>query len=232
MVVPTYNEVGTIKPLIHGVHTVTERMRATIVIVDDGSGDGTCNEANACVGMDVTIIERGRRMGLGTAISDGLRFALSLAPDYIVTMDADLSHAPGDLPRLVEACGERSLTIGSRYVEGGKSPGLDTGRRLVSRLGNWAARETLALPVRDCTSGFRCYHHEVVEAILPKLRSRGYDIQIETLYRSIEEGFRVLEVPIEFSPRREGRSKLEVGEAVRYLKTLGSLKTNRYSGGP
>ena len=123
--------------------------------------------------MDVTVIERGKRMGFGTAISDGLRAALRLAPDYIVTMDADLSHAPGDLPRLVETCTEGTLTIGSRYVDGESSPGLSTGRHLVSRLGNWAARETLALPIRDCTSGFRCYHHSVAETNPPQATQQG-----------------------------------------------------------
>jgi len=228
VVVPTYNEAGTIGPLIREVNSAAAKLHPRIVVVDDGSMDGTRDEARwAGKSMDVTIIERGSRMGFGTAISDGLNAALHLAPDYIVTMDADLSHAPGDLPRLVEACSEGTLVIGSRYIERGRSPGLGMGRRLVSRLGNWAARETLAIPVRDCTSGFRCYHHEIVEAILPKLCSRGYDIQIETLYRTLEWGFKVVEVPIEFSPRRVGRSKLEAREAMRYFKTLNSLKTNR-----
>jgi dolichol-phosphate mannosyltransferase len=230
VVVPTYNEAQTIGSLIRSLKSETARLHPSIVIVDDGSMDGTREEAQlAGDSIGVTIIERGRRMGLGTAISDGFRAALYFTPDYIVTMDADLSHQPVDLPRLVGACGVGTLTIGSRYIEGGKSPGLGTGRRLVSLLGNWAAREGLALPVHDCTSGFRCYHHDVVESILPKLRSQGYDIQIETLYRSIKEGYKVVEIPIEFSPRRGGKSKLEARETIRFFKTISSLKTNEYS---
>jgi dolichol-phosphate mannosyltransferase len=230
VVVPTFNEVQTIGSLIHGINSATARFQPSIVVVDDGSMDGTRDEVQlARDSINITIIERRRRVGLGSAISDGLRVALDLATDYIVTMDADLSHKPRDLPRLVEACDVGTLTIGSRYIEGGKSPGLGTGRRLVSLLSNWAAREGLELPVHDCTSGFRCYHHEVVESILPNLRSQGYDIQIETLYRSIKEGYKVVEIPIEFSPRRGGKSKLEAIETIRFFKTISSLKTNGYS---
>jgi len=159
---------------------------------------------------NIVLIERGRKLGFGTAIRDGLEAALSLepAPDFIATMDADLSHDPDELPSLVETCRMDSMVVGSRYTTGGEIHGWGLYRKVVSRGANFVARFLADIPVRDCTSVFRCYGVDLVREVLPNLESVGYDIQIEILSRAACLGFEISEKPITFRDRTTGESKL------------------------
>jgi len=173
----------------------------------------------------IVLVERGEKLGLGSALLEGFRTALGLIPkpEFIVTMDGDLSHDPRELPSLVGSCGVGGVVIGSRYVEGGAVEGWGLHRRVVSRVANFLARRFVGLTVRDCTSGFRCYHSDVVRGVIDDLGCLGYDVQIDVLFETIHKGFAVMEVPIRFSDRRVGKSKLSVFEVWSFLSKVVSL---------
>ena len=231
VVIPTLNESGTIGAIIESLEELRDLYHIRIVVVDDGSTDGTVGivqESSEKHG-NLTLIERGRRLGLGTAIRDGLRAALDQepAPDFVVTMDADLSHDPGELPSLVEACEEDSLVVGSRYVEGGEIHGWGLHRKAMSRGANILARVFTNVPSKDCTSGFRCYGAELVREVLPNLDSIGFEIQMEILSKAANRGLNLVEKPITFRERVEGKSKLRLWEIFRFTRRVIqlSLKT-------
>lgn len=212
VVIPTLNESGTIGALIESLVKLRGLYNIRIIVVDDGSTDGTMEtvqESSEKHG-NIALIERGRKLGFGTAIRDGLEAALILepAPDFIATMDADLSHDPDELPSLVEACKMDSMVVGSRYTTGGEIHGWGFYRKTVSRGANFVARVLADIPVRDCTSGFRCYGANLVREVLPDLESVGYDIQIEIISRAARRGFEIVERPITFRDRTTGESKL------------------------
>jgi dolichol-phosphate mannosyltransferase len=226
-VIPTLNESGTIGAIIESLEKLRDFYQIRIIIVDDGSTDGTIEtvrESSIKYG-NLTLIERDRKLGLGYAIRTGLRAALGLEPipDFIVTMDADLSHDPNELPKLVKACGKDAMVVGSRYVKGGEIHGWGLYRKAVSRGANFIARALTGVPVRDCSSGFRCYGSDLMSGLLPGLQSIGYDLQIEILSKAARRGFKMTEKPITFRNRASGESKLRYGDMLNFVKRVFTL---------
>jgi dolichol-phosphate mannosyltransferase len=219
LVLPTYNEAGNIEAFVEAVRDKLPAS-ARILIVDDNSPDGTGAIADrlAAAGEGVNVLHRARKEGLGPAYIAGFRQALAEGAGYVLEMDADFSHDPAYLPRLLEAGRSADLAIGSRYVEGGGVSEWSALRRAISRGGSAYARLVLGVGVRDLTGGFKCFRREVLEAIdLDTIESRGYAFQVEMTYRTIRQGFEVAEVPIVFRDRRVGSSKMDrtiVAEAI------------------
>jgi dolichol-phosphate mannosyltransferase len=189
-------------------------------VIDDNSPDGTGQIADRLAGEDghVHVLHRDRKQGLGPAYLAGFRWALAAGAERIFEMDCDFSHDPKDVPRLAAAAEEADLVLGSRYVPGGGTRNWGLLRRFISRGGSRYAQVLLQLGIRDLTGGFKCYRREVLERIdLDAIKSLGYAFQIETTYRAIRAGFRVVEVPITFVDREVGGSKMSraiVAEAV------------------
>jgi dolichol-phosphate mannosyltransferase len=209
VVVPTYNERENIAMLLP---RILEQPRFRVLVVDDNSPDGTADVVAAAAQDDprVGLLARPSKLGLGTAYIAGFQQALAEGADYIFEMDADFSHDPAYLSTLLAAA-ERGndLVLGSRYVPGGGTTDWGIMRKCISQGGNVYARLILGLPVRDATGGFRCYRRRVLETIdLNAIRSNGYAFQIEMVYRALQAGFRVGEVPILFPDRRVGKSKM------------------------
>ena len=209
VVVPTYNERENIEALIE---RVLEQPRFRVLVVDDSSPDGTGAFVAALARQDarVGLLSRPGKQGLGTAYIAGFKRALAEGAEFIYEMDADFSHDPAYLPDLLHAAETHyDLALGSRYVSGGGTTDWGVVRKLISRGGNLYAGLILDLPVRDATGGFRCYRRAVLEAIdLDSIRSNGYAFQVEMVYRTLQRGFRVGEIPIIFPDRRVGKSKM------------------------
>jgi len=227
IVVPTYNEADNLPVLVARLAALNLDAWE-VIVVDDASPDGTGRVAEALVRQypgRVVVVHQPRRMGLGSAYRAGFRRALRDGVSWVVQMDADLSHAPEDLPRLLEEARRADVVVGSRYVPGGSTdPRWGRGRRWLSRFGNLYARWVTGLQVRDATAGFKVFRREVLERIgIEDLRSDGYAFQVEVALRCQRLGVRVTEVPIHFRARVAGRSKLglrQVGEAVWRLWTF------------
>ena len=182
-----------------------------VLVVDDASPDGTGEIADRLAAELpwVHVLHRERKDGLGPAYLAGFARALELGADFVFEMDCDFSHDPADVPRLAAAKEEADLVLGSRYVAGGGTRNWGFVRRFISRGGSLYAQVLLGLGIRDLTGGFKCYRRVVLETIdLDAIDSRGYAFQIETTYRAIRAGFRVVEVPITFSDREVGGSKM------------------------
>jgi dolichol-phosphate mannosyltransferase len=210
VVLPTYNEATSIERLVAEVRAKLPSS-ARVLIVDDDSPDGTGEIAARLAEEDgaVHFLHRPVKEGLGPAYVAGFREALAGGAGLIVEMDADFSHEPAYLPRLLEAAERADLAIGSRYVPGGGVSDWGALRRAISRGGSAYARFVLGVGVRDLTGGFKCFRREVLEAIdLDAVRARGYAFQVEMTYRAIELGFDVVEVPIVFRDREAGTSKM------------------------
>ncbi len=207
---PTYNERENVEPM---VAALLERLgpEDRVLVIDDSSPDGTGELADEIAAREprVAVLHRPSKDGLGPAYLAGFRQALADGAELVLEMDCDFSHDPADVPRLIAGAAEADVVLGSRYVPGGRVENWGFLRRFVSRAGSLYAQMLLAAPVRDLTGGFKCYRREVLEAIdLDAVSSRGYAFQIETTYRALRRGFRVLEIPITFVDRREGRSKM------------------------
>jgi dolichol-phosphate mannosyltransferase len=210
VVLPTYEESRNVERLVGEVRAKLPAS-AQVLIVDDNSPDGTGEIAARLAeeSQAVHFLRRPRKEGLGPAYIAGFRRALAAGAGLIVQMDADFSHEPAYLPRLIEAAGHADLAIGSRYVPDGGVGDWGALRQAISRGGSAYARVLLGIDVRDATAGFKCFRREVLEAIdLDAVRSRGYAFQVEMTYRAIELGFDVVEVPIVFRDRRVGASKM------------------------
>jgi dolichol-phosphate mannosyltransferase len=204
---PTYNERENLEPMLRalGEHAVR------VLVIDDNSPDGTGQLAERLArDLDyVDVLHRARKEGLGPAYLAGFRRALADGAERILEMDCDFSHDPNDVPRLIAATDDADLALGSRYVEGGEVGNWGAVRRAVSGFGSLYARILLSVPVRDLTGGFKCYRAEVLKTIdLDAIHSKGYAFQIETTYRALQAGFRVVEVPIRFVDREVGGSKM------------------------
>ena len=239
LVLPTYNEAGNVERIVRAVLPVLERSRAEghrVLIVDDGSPDGTGAIADRLAGeLDaVEVLHRPAPQGLGPAYLAGFAHALDRGAGLLLEMDADFSHDPADVERLVAAVADGAdLALGSRYVAGGGVTDWGLLRRVVSRGGCLYAQAVLTLPVRDLTGGFKCFRREVLGAIdLPTVRSRGYAFQVELTYRALHAGFRVVEVPIVFRDREVGVSKMNWRIAREAVWLLPQLRRRRPRGAP
>ncbi len=225
LVLPTYNEAENLEPLVEAARAKLPP-GARVLIVDDGSPDGTGTIADrlAAEHENVGVLHRPRKEGLGPAYIAGFREALAGGAGLVLEMDADFSHDPAYLPRLLEEAKRADVVLGSRYVPGGGVSDWGPLRRGVSRGGSTYARLVLGVDVRDLTGGFKCFRREVLEAIdLDAISTRGYAFQVEVTYRAIRLGFEVAEVPIVFRERRVGSSKMDlkiVAEAVWRLPLL------------
>jgi dolichol-phosphate mannosyltransferase len=210
LVLPTYDEAANLAALVASVRDQLP-VDSRVLIVDDSSPDGTGEIAErlAAEHDDVSVLHRQRKQGLGPAYVAGFREALAGGAELVAQMDADFSHDPGDLPRLLAAAERADLVLGSRYVDGGGVADWGPTRRLISRGGSAYARAMLGVGIHDLTGGFKVFRRAVLEAIeLETIPSLGYAFQVETTYRAIRAGFRVVEVPIVFRDRRVGESKM------------------------
>jgi dolichol-phosphate mannosyltransferase len=210
LVIPTYDEAMTVEAIVAAALEQLPSERR-VLIVDDASPDGTGEIADriASANDDVEVMHRPSKEGLGPAYVIGFERALAGGAELVCQMDADFSHDPADLPRLLDAIRDADLALGSRYVEGGGVTDWGPLRRLISAGGSAYARVLLGVGIRDLTGGFKVFRREVLEAIeLETIPSLGYAFQVETTYRAIEAGFRVVEVPIVFRDRRVGESKM------------------------
>ena len=215
---PTYDERENLEPMLHalaGVLGPDDR----VLVIDDNSPDGTGELADrlAAVLPFVDVLHRESKDGLGRAYVAGFRVALERGAELVLEMDCDFSHDPQDVPRLIAAATDADLVLGSRYVPGGGVRDWGLVRRLISRAASLYTR-LLLMPVHDATGGFKCFRREVLERLdLDAITSRGYMFQIETTYRARRAGFRVVEIPITFSDREVGGSKMShaiVAEAI------------------
>jgi dolichol-phosphate mannosyltransferase len=210
VVLPTYNEAETIEPVVRATRDNLPASRR-VLVVDDGSPDGTGDVAARLAAEldDVSVLHRAGKGGLGPAYIAGLGAALEGGAGLVVQMDADFSHDPAELPRLIAATDEADLVVGSRYTEGGRVTDWGYGRVAISRWGSRYARMMLGIRVHDMTSGFKCWRRAALESIdVASIRSHGYAFQIEMTYRAREAGMRIVEVPITFRDRRVGESKM------------------------
>ncbi len=214
VIIPTFNEIENISDIIGEVMKLPEHFH--VLVVDDNSPDGTADkvkELQSAKSERLHLLERQGKLGLGTAYITGFRFALEKGYDYIFEMDADFSHNPKDLLTLEKACKDGAdMAIGSRYVTGVNVVNWPMGRVLMSYFASWYVRVITGMPFRDATAGFKCYKREVLETIsLEKIRFIGYAFQIEMKFLSWKHGFQIAEVPIIFTDRTRGKSKMSAG---------------------
>lgn len=210
VIFPTYNEKQNILAIIEAV--LGQNIEGLdILVVDDNSPDGTGDLVAAQVGREprLHLLRRDKKMGLGTAYVAGFRYALARDYERIIEMDADFSHDPKDLSRLLEASAASDIVIGSRYITGVNVVNWPLKRLLLSMFASYYTRSITGLPLRDCTAGFKCFRREVLETIeLDRIQSDGYSFQIEMNFRAWVKGFRILEIPIIFVDRAAGTSKM------------------------
>jgi len=223
VLLPTFCESENIKNLIHEIQNL--KLDLAITVVDDSSPDGTANIVRKLQQdhKNILLLIRPHKMGLGTAITDGFRFLLSLPepPDYIITMDADYSHNPRDIPRLLQlAQNGYDIVIGSRYCKEGKVKGWGLGRLLISKVAKKITGMLIKLPLNDFTSGFRCYSKEYIKKALPELHSQTYEIEIETIRQAELQNSKIREIPIVFENRKKGKSKLTLTEIAAFSKYI------------
>jgi dolichol-phosphate mannosyltransferase len=219
VVIPTYNEADNVAEVLQRARAALPD--AAILVVDDGSPDGTAERVEMLarrIGA-VSVLRRAGKQGLGSAYRDGFRRGLADGYDVLVEMDADLSHDPAVLPDLVDAVADGAdLAIGSRYVPGGSVPGWPWWRQAISRVGGTYARLMLRVPVADATSGFRAFRAATLESVdLDHVRADGYGFQVEMAYRVHTVGGTITEIPIAFRDRTRGRSKMSMRIVVEAL---------------
>ena len=223
IILPTYCEAENISELINAIENL--QLDSSILVIDDSSPDATENivENLREKYSNILLMKRPQKMGLGTAITDGFRYLLSLPepPKYIITMDADFSHAPKDIPRLLALTEDGSdLVIGSRYCNEGKVKGWKLTRILISKVANKITGRVIHLQLNDFTSGFRCYSKGYLTKALPQLHCETYEIQIETLRQAKLQNSKIGEIPIVFENRKKGKSKLSLTEIAAFSKYI------------
>ncbi len=232
--VPTYNEIENLEPLLRALSGVIDPERDSVLVIDDNSPDGTGALADR-LSEDlpwVSVLHRARKEGLGAAYLAGFPLALASGAAYILEMDCDFSHDPGDVPRLIAACDDGAdLALGSRWIRGGGTVNWGLMRRLISRGGSLYARRLLGVGIRDLTGGFKCFRREVLETIaLDDVDTRGYGFQIELTYRTLRSGFRVVELPITFVDRRVGQSKMSSAIVIEAMLQVPLLRARTLAG--
>ena len=206
---PTYNEKKNIAELISRITLIPVEM--DLLIIDDNSPDGTADVVKSYMAKNthIFILEREKKLGLGTAYCEGFKWALDKGYDLVVQIDADLSHNPDDIPRMVEMSKSADLVIGSRYIDGVNVVNWPMRRLLLSYGANLYAQIFIRFPIKDSTGGFKCFKRDVLESIdLSKIYSEGYSFQIEMNFLTWIKGFKVLEIPIVFTDRTVGESKM------------------------
>ncbi len=228
IILPTYCEAGNVEKLIQELED--SNLDRSILVIDDSSPDGTANIVRKLQEKykNVLLLVRDKKLGLGTAITDGFRAFLSMKnpPKYIVTMDADYSHNPKEIPKLIIAAKEGAdLVVGSRYCPGGGAVGWGVGRFLISKVANLVTRFRIEARISDYTSGMRCYSTRLVRGIVSDLHSQTYEIQIETIRQANLRGYKIKDVPIVFVNRKKGKSKLTMNEIRDFLTYI--LNFNR-----
>lgn len=230
-VVPTYDEKENVEKMANAILASGGNIadcEVEVLFVDDNSPDGTGDIIDTLANADkrVHALHREKKEGLGRAYVAGFKEALRLGADKIVQMDCDFSHNPEDLPRLIAACeGEKALAIGSRYVKGGGTPGWPFKRRLISRAGGVFIRCVTGLKMRDVTGGFKCWSRKALEEIsLDDVQSSGYSFQLEMNHRAWRRGFAIREIPIIFTDRAAGYSKISAGIAAESIKISWKLR--------
>jgi dolichol-phosphate mannosyltransferase len=226
---PTYNERENLEPMLRALGEQGVR----VLVIDDNSPDGTGRLADRLAQEleYVDVLHRPRKEGLGPAYIAGFRQALADGAERILEMDCDFSHDPKDVPRLIVATEDADLALGSRYVEGGEVADWGVVRRAVSAAGSVYARVLLSLQVRDLTGGFKCYRADVLRTIdLDAIDSKGYAFQIETTYRALRAGFRVVEVPIRFVDREVGGSKMSGAIVLEAIWKVPALRLEALTG--
>ena len=214
VIIPTYNEIENIVKIIRAVFGLDGGYH--VLVIDDGSPDGTAIAVKKLLPENkdrLFLIERGGKMGLGTAYLTGFKWALERGYDYVFEMDADFSHDPFDLARLCSACEEGAdLAVGSRYCDGVSVVNWPVGRILMSYCASIYVRKTLGVKIFDSTAGFVCYTRRVLETLdLDSVHMKGYGFQIEMKYSAVRLGFKLVEVPVIFVNRKEGTSKMSGG---------------------
>jgi dolichol-phosphate mannosyltransferase len=233
VILPTYCEAQNIEKLVTEIETLP--LKTCILVIDDSSPDGTATKVKQLQKKygNLLLLLRAQKSGLGTAVTDGFKTFLAMPhpPSVVITMDADYSHNPQDMPRLVVSLQEGyDLIIGSRYCRGGDTEGWPRTRKVISRGANALARNLLHLQLHDCTSGFRCYSTRFLRQTINCLHSQTYEIQIETIKQAKAQGFKVAEVPVLFVNRKQGKSKLSAVEIESYFsyifKTVAHRKPN------
>ncbi|MEX2594525.1 MAG: polyprenol monophosphomannose synthase [Anditalea sp.] len=237
VIIPTYNEIENITEIVSMILSLPGDFE--VLIVDDDSPDGTAEAVKSIQSYypnRVLLIERENKMGLGTAYITGFKFAIANNYEYIFEMDADFSHNPDDLVRLYKACAEQGydMAIGSRYITGVNVVNWPMGRVLMSFFASKYVQFITGLPIKDTTAGFKCYHKKVLEAIdLDKIKFIGYAFQIEMKFTAWKLGFKIVEVPIIFTDRTKGSSKMsqhifrEAVFGVIYMKVKSLFKPLR-----
>src|SRR3954452_17363168 len=224
-ILPTYDEAENLEAVVGGIRAAMPA--ATILVVDDNSPDGTGQLAEAIGGLEV--LHRPGKSGLGRAYTAGFAYALERGAEYVIEMDADLSHDPADLPRLLApALDGADLVLGSRYVAGGGIENWDLERRVISRVGCGYARRVLGVGVHDLTGGFKCFRAGALRAIdATTATAQGYAFQVELTWRALSLGLEVVEIPIRFRERRLGESKMSAQIALEAAWRVPALRFGR-----
>lgn len=230
VVIPTYNEIENVEHILEAIFSLNDSFH--VLVVDDNSPDGTAakvKELQQRFEARLHLLERPGKQGLGTAYIAGFRWGLDSSYEFIFEMDADFSHNPKDLPRLLQACTEDAdVAVGSRYCRGGKVKNWPFGRVMMSWLASLYVRIITWLPVADTTAGFVCYRAKVLQAInLDKIKFVGYAFQIEMKYAAWKLRFKLREVPITFIDRERGKSKMSLGI---FKEAFGGVWKMRFSG--
>ncbi len=227
---PTYDERDNLEPITRAILAATPEV--DVLVIDDSSPDGTGELADRLAAAEprVQVLHRAGKEGLGKAYLAGFAWALERGYELVLEMDADFSHNPKYLPRMLELAREADLVLGSRNVEGGGTVNWGIGRKVLSRGGSLYARTILGVPVRDLTGGFKCFRRQVLEAIdLPSVECSGYAFQIELTYRALRKGFRVVETPIVFEDRRVGQSKMSRRIVLEAISKVWSIRRSPFS---
>lgn len=232
VIIPTYNERENLRTLLPQILDLDPRY--SVLVVDDNSPDGTGEIAAAFAASNpgrVEVLHRPLKQGIGRAYVAGFRQVLRGKPDFIATMDADHSHNPADLPRLLAALENADLALGSRYAPGGATSGWPLHRRTLSRFGSAYARTILGVDIHDLTGGLKVYRRAALEKLdLDAVSSDGYVFQIETTYRLLQQGQRIVEVPVTFVDRVAGRSKLSRKIILEAMVIVWKLRLDKAKG--